>query len=70
MPIYTYVCKDCGAKFDLLIGVTSEKEELKCKKCNSRNIEKTLGTFSVGNSNNKLSSSGPSCPTGTCPSGY
>jgi len=64
MPIYTYNCKDCGAKFDLLIGVTSEKEELICKKCNSRNIEKTWGAFSVGSADNK---SGPSCPTGTCP---
>lgn len=28
MPIYTYACKDCGEKFDLLIGVTSERVEL------------------------------------------
>jgi len=67
MPIYTYTCKDCGMKFDLLIGVTTEKEELICKKCNSRNIEKTLGAFSVGSPSDKSSSSGPSCPTGTCP---
>ena len=66
MPIYTYVCKDCGEKFDLLIGVTSEKTELKCKKCKNRNIDRVLSSFSVGNSDNKSSSSGPSCPTGTC----
>ena len=66
MPIYTYICKGCGKKFDLLVGVTSEKVELKCKKCGSKNIEKTLGTFIVGNPGDK-SSSGPSCPTGTCP---
>ena len=68
MPIYSYVCKDCGEKFDLLVGVTSEKAELKCKKCASKNIEKTLGSFSVGNPGDK-SSSGGSCPTGTCPLG-
>lgn len=68
MPIYTYVCKDCGEKFDLLVGVTSEKLELKCKNCGSKKIEKTLGTFSVGNPGDKSSSSG-SCPTGTCPLG-
>jgi len=70
MPVYTYICKDCGEKFDLLIGVTSEETELKCKKCNSRNIDKILSSFSVGNSGNKSSSSGPSCPTGTCPTGF
>ena len=70
MPVYTYVCKDCGKKFDLLIGVTSEKTELKCKKCNSKNINKILSPFSVGNFGGKSSSSGSSCPTGTCPTGF
>ena len=65
MPIYTYVCKVCGDKFDLLVGVTSEKPVLKCKKCNSKNIERSLSTFSVGGPKDK-SSSGPSCPAGTC----
>ena len=64
MPIYTYECKDCSEKFDLLIGVTSEKTELKCKKCNSKNIQKTISTFSVGN---KSGFSGSSCSTGACP---
>ena len=67
MPMYTYVCKDCGEKFDLLIGVTSEKTELKCKKCDSGNISKVLSSFSVGNSSGKLDSSGSSCSTGICP---
>lgn len=66
MPIYIYLCKDCGEKFDLLVGVTSEKVELKCKKCNSSNIERRFSSFSVGTSGGKTSSSGPSCPTGVC----
>ena len=70
MPIYTYICNYCGEKFDLLVGVTSEKTELKCKKCSSRNIQRTLSSFSVGNSNGKTSSPGSSCPTGTCPTGF
>ena len=70
MPIYTYVCKDCSEKFDLLIGMTFEKTELKCKKCDSSNIDRVLSSFSVGNSGGKSSSSGSSCPTGTCPTGF
>jgi len=62
MPIYSYICEDCGEKFDLLLGMTFKKTELKCKKCDSKNIKKTLSYFSVGKSN----PSGPSCPTGTC----
>lgn len=70
MPIYTYVCKDCGVKFDLLVGVTSEKVELRCKECKGINIEKTLGSFSVGGPSDKSIPSGPSCPTGTCPTSF
>ena len=69
MPIYTYVSKACGEKLELLIGVTSEEVELKCKKCGSKNIEKILSSFSVGNVSGRFGSSGPSCPTGTCPTG-
>lgn len=69
MPVYTYICKDCNEKFDLLIGVTSEKSELKCKRCNSKNIERLFSAFSVGGSRDKFSS-GPSCPTGTCPTSF
>ena len=69
MPIFSYICNECGEKFDLLVGVVSKGAELKCKKCSSRNIQKTLSSFSVGNSDGKVSSSGPSCPTGTCPTG-
>ena len=70
MPIYTYVCKKCGEKFDLLVGVTSEKTERKCKKCTSKNIERVLTPFSMGKSSDTsgFSDSG-SCPTGTCPLG-
>ena len=69
MPVYTYVCNTCGEKFDLLVGVTKGQEEIKCKKCGSKNIRKTLATFSVGGSGGKSSDSGSSCPTGTCPLG-
>ena len=64
MPIYTYMCKNCNEKFELLVGMTYEKTELKCKQCGSKNIERTFEAFSVGKGN---SSAGSSCPTGTCP---
>ncbi len=69
MPVYGYVCEDCGEKFDLLIGVSSEKVELKCKKCGSKNIKKTFCSFNVGSKSDKFGSSCPGCPTGTCPTG-
>ncbi len=62
MPIYSYECKDCGEKFDMLVGVGTGGEELKCKKCNSKRVQKVPTTFSFTINGG---SSG-SCPTGTC----
>ena len=70
MPIYSYVCKDCGHKFDLLVGIISEKPKFKCEKCSSKNIERLFGSFNVGSSGNKTGFSGDSCPTGTCPTSF
>lgn len=66
MPIYAYVCKDCGAKFEMLVGVTLEEKELKCEKCGSKNVQRTLDSFSIGSAGSPSGSSG-SCSTGTCP---
>lgn len=66
MPIYVYECKNCSEKSEFLVGVTTEKEELKCKKCGSKNMEKIFASFSVGTSN-ASSSHSAICPTGTCP---
>ncbi|MGD2295579.1 MAG: zinc ribbon domain-containing protein [Candidatus Aminicenantes bacterium] len=61
MPIYSYRCSDCEEQFDLLVGVTSEKAELKCQKCGSTNIKRILTAFSV-----HANTSESSCSTGTC----
>lgn len=67
MPIYSYRCKKCQNVFDLLVGVTSDKAELKCDKCGSTDVEKTLGTFScrMGLSTTP-GSLGGACSTGGC----
>jgi len=64
MPIYTYKCKNCGQIFDFLKLKKSEKA--KCKKCGSTNLEKQFAAFGV-RMNDSSSTSGSSCPTGTCP---
>jgi len=62
MPIYEYKCRGCGHKFEeLVLG----EEEIKCPKCNSKELEK------LPPSNVSIRRKGDndfgSCPTGTCP---
>jgi putative FmdB family regulatory protein len=76
MPIFSYICKDCNNKFDLLEGVTQEKVKKACPKCSSVKIEKTFAAFGVGKSDRSgppcgIPDAGGSCssccPGGSCP---
>lgn len=71
MPIFSYICKDCGNNFDLLIGVTKERDELKCNKCKSAKIEKVFSTFGVRVSKEKDMGcpQRQACTKPTCPMG-
>jgi putative FmdB family regulatory protein len=62
MPIYVYSCEACGMKFERLVGVTRDEEELKCPGCSGRKVRKELTTFSVGKPS--CSNENPSCPPG------
>jgi len=64
MPIFEYQCKDCGHKFEKLI--LGEKEEIRCPKCDSKNVKKLLpSSIGVG----RKGKEGGSCQScqGTCP---
>ena len=63
MPIYSYKCKECGAVFDLLVGVGKDSAEPQCPECKSKRFARILSTFAVRMG---VSSSSSSCPTGTC----
>jgi putative FmdB family regulatory protein len=67
MPIYTYECKDCGRKFEVLAGVGEGEGEVRFGKCKSTNVERTFSAFNIGSGDR--SSSPPICPTGACLTG-
>ncbi len=45
MPIYEYVCRDCGQEFEQL--VFNSREVVKCRKCGSGNTEKKMSLFAM-----------------------
>lgn len=42
MPIYEYVCKDCKDHFEELLPSANSKAIVKCPKCESLNVKKTI----------------------------
>lgn len=67
MPLLNFVCKKCGAQFELLVGAVAEDAQAKCVKCSSKDIEKVFSPFGV-NVKGAKSSPPPSCSDGSCSS--
>ncbi len=69
MPIFEFVCVDCGQPFEQLLLNGSKIAEVTCPTCKSQNITKKISTFasrlSRGSSFSFGSTSGASCSTGS-----
>jgi putative FmdB family regulatory protein len=62
MPIYEYMCRDCGERFEWL---TREGEKPECPSCGQTKLTKQLSVPAAHTSG----SSGPECPvreSGAC----
>ncbi len=49
MPIYEYMCRECGTRNEFLEGVTREKVEKVCSECGSSDLHKlvSMAAFTV-----------------------
>ena len=49
MPLFEFVCKKCGNKFEKMM-FSINKEEIECPECKSKEVEKQFSLFSAGSS--------------------
>jgi len=47
MPIYEYVCHDCGQKYDKFVRSSLAKVELKCPNCGGTQATKAFSVFGL-----------------------
>lgn len=45
MPIFEYLCKDCGQAFEKIVPRYDSSAD--CIHCNSENVEKQLSVFAI-----------------------
>lgn len=65
MPIFEYICRDCGSRFELLRSADSV-EPVKCPSCGSTKTDKLLSAFASQVSGSTGSgSSGSGCGGGS-----
>ncbi len=62
MPLYDFLCKECGHRFDDLVPRASDA---KCLSCGSGHVERLISVFGVGGSSGKDADL-PVGPCGTC----
>jgi len=67
MPLFDFLCKDCGHISEVLVSGTDD--EPKCQKCNGLNLEKLVSAPSSfsGNSSNGLPGLGDTTCCGSAP---
>jgi len=66
MPMFEYLCKECGHTTSFLEKPGSSKEHV-CEKCGSADMKKVFSSFAAKSGGSASGSS--SCPTGSCPLG-
>jgi putative FmdB family regulatory protein len=48
MPIYEYVCAECGERFDKLVRSMSAQQRVECPRCGCEEVEKAVSLFGIG----------------------
>jgi len=73
MPIYEYVCRGCGNRFEAL--VLRRGSGTPCPECGSRKVSRQISAFAAHNGSARPCDDGKcpgsarqaACPTGKCP---
>lgn len=68
MPIFEFVCADCGQPFEELVRSANAVDEVTCPNCHSEQVRKQISVFAsrvAGNSSTSFSPSLASCSTGS-----
>lgn len=60
MPIYEYICGDCGSKFEKLVRNTDNNEQ-ECPKCASGNVKRAFSTFASCGASSGTAPAGNPC---------
>jgi putative FmdB family regulatory protein len=47
MPIYEYVCLDCGDRFELIRSMKEADEPIACQSCESEHTSRLLALFNA-----------------------
>lgn len=67
MPIYEYICEDCGKKFDALRAMKDSDAPIACKNCNGTHTRRAISVFFANSEGRSVTHSDGGC--GGCSGG-
>ncbi|NPV86413.1 MAG: zinc ribbon domain-containing protein [Anaerolineae bacterium] len=70
MPIYEYVCQNCGHSFEMMRSIKDADLQITCKNCKSNETKRKISSFFAVSGGKAItpSSGCGSCRGGTCSS--
>lgn len=48
MPVYEYRCEKCQTKFEIIRGITAEKEAIACPRCGAKEARQMVSAVCGG----------------------
>lgn len=67
MPLYEYVCQDCGHHFDALRSMKDADKTISCRECHSEQTKRALSVFFASSEGRSVTASAGGC--GGCSGG-
>ncbi len=68
MPIFEFVCQECGTPFEELVRVATAVDDVACPFCESDQVAKQISTFASkvnGTSSSYSNAAAAACSTGS-----
>lgn len=69
MPIFEFVCEDCGEPFEELLRSASAIDEVTCPRCHSEQVRKQISTIAARVTGKSGASFAPSTSAAACSTG-
>lgn len=70
MPLYEYVCQECGARFEALRSMNDADAAISCKNCLGKHTKRAISVFYASSDGRSVTSTSgcDSCAGGSCSS--
>jgi putative FmdB family regulatory protein len=71
MPLYEYICKDCGKEFDAIRSIKDSDAPIECDECHGEHTSRKISLFFAQSGGRVVAGGGggcSSCAGGACSS--